>query len=337
MRRRYKRPIMRYMSYKEFPEVIYDFNYREHLPLFAGVTSSFFIAIRILAISDFNIDTSYAILQNAGVASVIVGAILASIGYFAAMALFTVTLITGRRFAELGGPGVGNNLLVVTAITALVGIFDAPFILLSPLLFFAIGPVWYHIIKPTLYKVRRFRVRVVNAVAAWPLNNRLKSWAASYGTPAASVATRGVARRARKRSEEVLMCLTLVLAFFTVVVLASPWMPAEKLKLSNGKTITAYVLTVNNGYYSLLMTGRPPRVRYVAQADIHGRALCDLENALVTDSLAEIASSSWKAYPSCETGSRRPGPGHPPDRRRTSRAVVKRRVGPAGLEPTRRA
>jgi hypothetical protein len=82
--------LKRYLTVVEPPEWISL--WKEHLPLLVGAASTIFVALRILSVANFNPETAYALLQTAGTAQVILGAILAAVDIF--LAIFATLFIT---------------------------------------------------------------------------------------------------------------------------------------------------------------------------------------------------------------------------------------------------
>lgn len=72
-------------------------NWNEHIPLILTVASSVFVALRLLSVSAFEIQTANAILQNIGTTGVIVGTVTAIVGPMIPIAAVTVVVFAGDQ------------------------------------------------------------------------------------------------------------------------------------------------------------------------------------------------------------------------------------------------
>lgn len=194
------------------------------------------VALRLLSVARFNPETAYGILQASGTGDVIIGTVISLIPSIAIIAGSALSL--GLIFSRSRKPSATAEFAVWISIFVLIliAVLTIPF-------------RYVYVAIPVIPLV------VLTAVP--PLRRKIE---------------RSRNGRARKTAAIISALLIAILLMFGVV-LSPPWMPAERLILSNHHAVTGYILAENSNGLTIL--GLEPRqIMYYSPDALIGQSIC---------------------------------------------------------------
>lgn len=194
------------------------------------------VALRLLSVARFNPETAYGILQASGTGDVIIGTVISLIPSIAIIAGSALSL--GLIFSRSRKPSATAEFAVWISIFVLIliAVLTIPF-------------RYVYVAIPVIPLV------VLTAVP--PLRKKIE---------------RSRNGRARKTAAIISALLIAILLMFGVV-LSPPWMPAERLILSNHHAVTGYILAENSNGLTIL--GLEPRqIMYYSPDALIGQSIC---------------------------------------------------------------
>lgn len=260
--------------------------WKEHIPLLLGAASTFFVAIRILSIADFNSETAYGILQTGGAAAVVVGALLDLIGPISVGSFFVSIYVILSPDAKAKGDEWHAVRTFICALLGFVALFTAPIIMVVS---FSILAVSLGVTRRIARK--RSRKQIAEIIARGDPDEISKS---------KSDRQKKISR-GRRRNKHV----TLFGAFWVALtvglfaVSAPPWYPPEEIVVKDAHPITAYVLSDSNNELALL-DAQDRGIKYVDQSMVSSRQICNDESTrgLTYITFPDLISAQ-PAYGSC--------------------------------------
>jgi hypothetical protein len=256
---------------------------REHLPLIAGLLSTFLVAFRILSVARWDPETAYAILRSAGASSVILGVALSVVGYLALL-VFVICERSLRLNGHRYSTSTQDVIIALLVLSAGWSLYNGPVVVVVPLavlLGVRYVPLCF---RRALMFVRRRR-------------------GAAHDKGSQGQTADQVRKRKRPRWLEIVTVILAVVVALLAVAIAPPWMPAESLTLRGARPVAVYVLSVDNGYLTVL-TAISRRVKYVRQISVSARGICVDRNAIspLNDSFAQLFGAGRSRYPVCPNG-----------------------------------
>jgi hypothetical protein len=216
---------------------------RDHLGLLAGAGLAFASATRLASVSRFDIDTAYAVLQSTGTANVLVGTL---VGFVPVVAMLAATLcIVLQDRAKVRGDRrqlEASWYLLLLALAIAVCLVPWAILVGFPV-FVALGAA-----SSTLWRRRRPRH------SQHPLGAQYRR------------------QRAMERTQR-LIAVPLTLLAVAVVASPDPWLPRERLQLTDDTTVVGYVLSRDEHVVEVLRDSDRQFIRIEATR-VSSRELC---------------------------------------------------------------
>lgn len=228
-----------------------SWDWKEHAGLILGVTSTLFIAIRLLAVSGFDSQTAFAILQASGTTSVLIGQAL-GLGGPLCVAIFVVVfnLVRHNKIQEHS-----HRIAAIACLIFLTLVSISVF----PLLWTLAGI--YVLSASMIYKVGARK----DSENENKRPRKTKGW--------------------RALARAIIYFGIVPLFGFTLTFSINPWFAVEKLEFAQSPPFAAYVLAVSPSTITVLRDD-PREVGYYQTKDLLKRELCDLN----TDTKFEFLS-----------------------------------------------
>jgi hypothetical protein len=250
-----------------------SWNWQEHLPLLVAFLSILFISLRLLSVSNQNIETAEGILQASGTATVVIGALIPAMG------LVTLALTA-----------VAVNLLVFGAIddslrplaVALAGIFLLASFFTTPIFFLFMLALGVAV-----------NLKLRSSMPSHPKRSKFEMWLRSRVNP----------DNVKERWSVYYLMGAIVLLFVFLATSSTPWLPAETITFSNKHQLTGYVLGETTNDLAVL-TYRTRRIVDITPNSIISRAICSESGAIYNGFFYEtlptlIAQHNTSNYPAC--------------------------------------
>jgi hypothetical protein len=111
---------------------------KDNLAVVAALLSVFFVAIRIIGMAGFNMETAYGILQAGGTANVLVGAALSIVGEVTAVLIFFCAVIRNHVYGKDPDPARRNATLGILVFLSIIEIATGALIFLAGAAFFVL-------------------------------------------------------------------------------------------------------------------------------------------------------------------------------------------------------
>jgi hypothetical protein len=218
----------------------------DHLGVVVSVCGALFVVIRIGAVSGFNQETAFVILQSQSTTSILLGTLLPSlIGVPLLVAVFLMFRLASeidfRKLTPENRHSFRKRLL------GIVGIYSLGFLFMPwPQVLLMAVTVGFFVIVVKFGKRRRLRAAAAESTAAKRSRRRVHDAKSARG----------------------LVIFPLVLSTLTMVGTAlsrGPWLPAETISVAGGSQVTGYVLSESDT--TLIVMHDDPRIvlRYPAQ------------------------------------------------------------------------
>ena len=240
--------------------------WHEHLPLLTTAASILFITIRVLVISDFNIETAYGVIQASGAGDIVIVSVLPTLGFLAPSA--AVTLLT--LFLD-GTISKRHKRPVISAIVFL-GFIS---IIITPAGFFPLALTGALIVISFRYLEIPARPSVVPSAV-------IKSLRFIYNW---------------------MFLSTIVFTIALSIVSSVPWVPSEVIVTKNIKhRIVGYVLAESDTDTTIL-TFDAKVIVHISPSELTSRTVCqpqDLSlNGPVFEPVAQWLFGHATTYPPC--------------------------------------
>jgi hypothetical protein len=249
-------------------------NWKEHLPLLIGLASTLLVALRLLAVAGFDEETAYGILQAAGTASIIVGAFIPVIGLIAIS--IGVLLIMRAPTEERRGLFKSTFLVYAAGLALMIGTLTAP---IGGLILLGSAMLLGTIHRGILWVIARRQGK----------NKRAKEG-------------RAVVEQERPGFPSIggrLIAMYSVLAIAAVVILAPPWMPAERISVKGDDIpITGFILS-KTPTDVVILNGASRQIAYLKTQDIVEQMPCITRKYLFQENPAEFVYGFKPQYIPC--------------------------------------
>jgi uncharacterized membrane protein len=232
--------------------------WKEHIPLLIGAGTTLFIAVRLLSVAGFDLETAYGILQEGGTAAIVIGAIIPLIGGIAVM----VCSLSAASFFLFDKAAERNYWAALGILAGIVSAFIAPLINIL-----VISPVVVLIcFLPLMARRRR---KAVEKVAASGDEDQIEQLKTKLDRQIASGE-----RFVKIGSYAQLAGMAVVIAL--AAINTDPWLPAMRLTVNDSQSFTAYILSSGSEMGILLNSSR--KVEYISSRDVAQEVLCSTDN-----------------------------------------------------------
>lgn len=249
-----------------------SWNWKEHIPLLITGISILFISIRLLSVANYDFETADGILQSSGTASVVIGALIPTIGYITLPAALSLgAMLTIGEIDKSSRPFAW----VLAAFLFVASVFVAPASA------FAITVFWGLLLLIVVLVARR-QSRSQEKNPRTRLSSR-KS-------------------RTRKLPIYTIAAWTIFIVINTAVN-SVPWLPAEVIVSGRMRPFTGFVLgeTVSD---VTILTSQTRQIVHVAPSAIISRTVCRQRGVAYGGFFVEtiptlIGGPDNSGYPTC--------------------------------------
>lgn len=214
----------------------------EHLALIVSVVVGTSIVIRVFASARYDPVTAMALVQAAGVGTVALGGLLASIPFFAFAAFFVFLVEAAKSFSTIGSSEMSLRGLLLGVGAAICALFMPVGLLVLAAFFCVVRGIW------------------------WILQ-RQRSGRGESGL--------GSARKKGTKPVAVALSVSLGVGFvlLTATYFGQPWVPSETIEVRNKDGFRGYVLTESKDEVVVLRDDSRRIVR-IKKSELVKRSLC---------------------------------------------------------------
>jgi hypothetical protein len=251
-----------------------SWNWGEHIALLITGFSALVVGVRILSVAGQNYENAYGILQANGTATVIASTLIPAIGFTALPLAILIGAMLGR------GQLIGSSRPFTVALVVFLALVS---IVTTPILFYFSVIAWAIVVLPASKLASKFtksKSGKIGEATTWS-RNKLRSPDFALSLLAAGG----------------------VLLFFVFVSNDIPWVPAEKIALTNTRPFTGYVFGETDTDVTIL-SADTHQIIHISPGQITSRSVCQpsgvIYGGIILETLSElIGGHNNSNYPAC--------------------------------------
>lgn len=259
-------------------------NLTEHLPLIITLASTFFIAIRILSVADYNVETGFAILQYGGTASILIGVLISTIGQLCPI-IATLCFIALRE-QRLRVRTYEKHGLIITGVFFTISSF-----------FFAsiVNLIAISLLPPIAYGISSLRLRSLKR-----RNRKL----IERGDVEQMQSALEILERKLERTKilEIRTGIGTIISIGAVLAIigltTSPWLPTERLTFTNGKYAEFGYMLSTSDTEDIFLNADTRQLEFLNANTVKNRFICSSNSLAGDESLPTLLNVGPK-YPDC--------------------------------------